>query len=261
MGATKNTCPAGSKAGLRIRFSRDLDFFLSRDRRTALCCDLTRRASAKDLIESLGVPHTEVGTIRYQGEERDFGFIPEAPGTMEVSGISSPFDLLAGDRLRPIPLQTLKFVADLNVGKLGRYLLLLGYDTVLARDESDARIAGLAASQNRVVLTRDTRLLFRRSITFARRIRSGRPLAQLVEVISFFGLRPDPALFFSRCAACNRLLEPVEKAAVWHRLEPKTRAYVHTFRQCSGCGQVYWEGSHHAALQRRFRELGILDPL
>lgn len=241
---------------LRVSFSRDLGFFLTgRDRGTSLA----RRASVKDIVESFGVPHTEVGRLRFHGTERGFGFVPEAPGTLEVEGIPSPRDLSLETLLRPGYVGIVKFVADLNVLKLGQYLAFLGYDTVLAREESDARIADLACAQNRIVLTRDTRMLFRRKIIFARRIRAKYPAEQLTEVVSFFGLHPDPALFFSRCAACNCCLEAVDKADIFHLLEPKTRKYVHTFRRCPNCGRIYWPGSHYTALRERFRDLGILN--
>ena len=245
-------------AGLRVSFSRDLNFFLAREQEKSVGYDLLRRASVKDIIESLGVPHTEVGHILFNGTDIGFDVIPEMPGHLQVSGISRPFNPLAASRLRPYPLPILRFVADLNVIKLGRYLLALGYDTVLAREESDSQIADLAADTQRIVLTRDTRLLFRKKICFARRIHSAMPLEQLRETIDFFGLVPDSECFFSRCARCNCLLTSVEKADIFHLLEPKTRKYVRKFRRCPVCGQIFWEGSHYQALRKKFESLGIL---
>ena len=247
------------QARLRVRFSRDLDFFLAGEHKTPVGFDMLRRASAKDIIESLGVPHTEVARIQFGGADAGFDFIPEIPGLLQVSGIEAPFDPLSAGRLRPHPLPCIRFVADLNVIKLGRYLLFLGYDTVLAREQSDSQIADMSADEGRIVLTRDTRLLFRKKISFARRIRSVQPLDQLRETIEFFGLFPDPRSFFSRCARCNCRLEPVAKADVFHLLEPKTQKYVREFRRCPVCAQVFWEGSHYQALREKFGVLGILN--
>ncbi len=245
---------------LTIRFAEELDFFLARqNRRIPLFCDVRRRASVKDIIESFGVPHTEIMEILFNGVPVDFSFIPEHGGQLISAGIEPPFDVTARHLLRQSPLARLKFIADLNVMKLGRYLLLLGFDVCLARQLTDAQIAAAAKKEQRIVLTRDTRLLCRKKIEFARRIRTSQPMDQLKETIEFFGLSPDPDLFFTRCSACNMVLEPVTKLSVYHRLEPKTQKYFHHFRECPDCGHIFWKGSHYDAILHRFRAAGILE--
>lgn len=73
-----------------IRFSKGLDFFLPKPCRPHLQSDISRRASVKDIIESFGVPHTEVGRIRFNARERDFSFILETGGELCVEGIVPP---------------------------------------------------------------------------------------------------------------------------------------------------------------------------
>lgn len=244
---------------LEMIISEDLAFFLpKRLDRDVLAHDTARRASLKDIVESLGIPHTEVGGLRLDHEDAGFDSIPSGAGALEIRGITPPFDVTRPERLRPEPLSGWRFIVDLNVLKLGRYLLFLGYDTLLAKDLSDQRIAETAQKEGRIVLTRDTRLLFRKTVTHARRLRAVHPLEQLLEILGFFGLSPDPAQFFSRCVGCNRELVAVDKRSIWHLLEPKTQKYVHGFRRCPGCGQIFWEGSHHSALAAKFRDLGIL---
>ncbi|WDP92828.1 MAG: hypothetical protein HUN04_25135 [Desulfobacter sp.] len=246
--------------GLRIRFSEDLFFFIRHKHRTPWRTpDIRRRASVKDIIESLGVPHTEVGEIRFNGGAVDFNFIPGPPGTLEVTGIDPPFEVFRPSLLRPRPLKRFRFIADLNVMKLGRYMILLGFDVCLARAMADGQIAEQADAQGRIVLTRDTRLLFRKKNRFARRIRENLPMAQLLETLHFFGLSPAPHRFFTRCVRCNRPLAPVGKAKVYHLLEPKTQKYFHDFLRCPGCGQVFWKGSHHDRILARFRAAGIIN--
>lgn len=245
---------------VRVLFSEGLAYFLpGRGRGRALNHDLRRRASVKDIVQSFGVPHTEVGQICFNGAAVDFSFIPERSGSLDVRGIVSPFEVVKSSRLRPRCLNLIRFIADLNVMKLGRYLLLLGFDVELARDMPDKGIAEAAEKQGRIVLTRDTRLLFRSKISFARRIRASLTMAQLVETLEFFGLRPDPAQFFTRCVRCNRALERVEKERVYHLLEPKTRKYFTRFLRCPGCRQVFWKGSHYDRILDRFKDLGILS--
>ena len=146
----------------------------------------------------------------------------------------------------------------MNVLKLGRLLILLGFDVAGSSSLTDSQIADLAQAQARIVLTRDTTLLKRRKIVFARRIRSDLPYDQVVEVIDFFGLR-DQTAFFSRCTRCNQPLKPVAKTDILDRLEPKTRKYFTEFFQCPACGKVFWKGSHYEAMTDTFTALGLFS--
>jgi hypothetical protein len=233
------------------------DFFRPGDRAgTAVRASLDRRASVKDLVESCGIPHTEIGYLGMDGKEVGFSHIPRSPGRLTVRGISPPFDVERPSFLRPEPLSALRFIADANVIRLGRLMLILGFDTALCRRGSDKDIARQAQTQGRIVLTRDTALLKRKRITFARRVRADLPYDQVFEVVHFFGLEQRTA-FFSRCTACNALLEPRAKDEILHLLEPKTRLYFHRFFQCPECGRIFWRGSHVENMREKFSALGI----
>ncbi|MBG0777420.1 MAG: hypothetical protein H0S85_13430 [Desulfovibrionaceae bacterium] len=244
---------------------------------------VTRRASIKDVIESLGVPHTEVDAIEVtdggggSGPESDPG--PEtrravdfsyllAPGDgpdgqartrIDVRGVCAPMDLCAPAPLRPVPLPREAFVADANVGRLATYLRLIGWDTRYDPAARDADVARIAREQRRAVLTMDRALLHRSAITHARLVRAQDPFGQLVEVVRFFGLRA-PGAPFSRCLRCNGVLAPVDKAEVLERLLPLTKKYFDEFHRCPDCGRIYWQGSHHghmrAFLERLARATG-----
>ncbi|WP_022669122.1 Mut7-C RNAse domain-containing protein [Desulfospira joergensenii] len=239
-----------------IRFSEDLDFFLKKEqqgRRFAL--DMDRKASVKDIIESQGVPHTEVGRMELEKQTRDFAFIPGRTGALDVSGIKPPFDVLKPGFLRPRPLARIRFVADVNVMKLGKLMLLLGFDTACSSSFSDPEIADISEREKRIVLTRDTGLLKRKKIEFGRRIRSNLPYEQLEETLVFFGLS-GKIRFFTRCSHCNKSLEPRDKADVMALLEPKTQKYFSRFFQCPECKKVFWKGSHYAKIVRK---LGTME--
>lgn len=242
-----------------MTFDPVLDFFLA-DRRQGVEVNypLTRSASVKDIIESLGVPHTEVGEIRFNGQVIDFAFVPDAPGNLTVHGIDPPFDVRTPSLLRPEPLDRVRFIADVNVLKLGRLLILLGFDVACSSSFTDEQIADLSESESRIVLTRDTTLLKRKKIVFARRIRANLPYDQVVEVMDFFGLR-DHTAFFSRCTRCNQPLVKVAKTDIFHLLEPKTKKYFFDFFQCPECGNVFWKGSHYDAMTEKFTSLGMFS--
>lgn len=245
---------------ISITFDPAFDFFLAKSHKGRdLAYPLTRHASVKDIIESSGVPHTEVGRICFNDQDIDFSFIPDTPGKLDIHAVDAPFDVGSPSLLRPEPLDRVRFVADVNVLKLGRLLILLGFDVACSSSFSDQEIADLSESESRIVLTRDTTLLKRKKIVFARRIRSNLPYDQVVEVMDFFGLR-DQTAFFSRCTQCNQPLKKVAKTDILHRLEPKTRKYFFDFFQCPKCGKVFWKGSHYDAMKKTFTSHGLKDP-
>lgn len=241
-----------------LKFDPSLNFFLSEERRDLQFeYELNRRASVKDIIESLGIPHTEIGQILFEGQLVDFFFIPVSSGALHVTGILMPFNVLKPSYLRPEAFDEIRFVADVNVIRLGRLLILLGFDVIYSSKYSDSEIADIAQAQNRIVLTRDTELLKRKKIVYARRVRADLPYDQLVEVVSFFGLKRTVS-FFSRCTGCNVSLEPVGKEKVLDLLEPRTEKYFNTFFQCPHCRKVFWKGSHYDNIKDKMSRLGLL---
>ena len=206
--------------------------------------------SVKDAIEAQGVPHTEVDAIDVNERPVGFDYLLADGDRVSVSAHDrkrSPSALL-----RP-PITTMRFVVDVNLGKLARWLRLLGFDTVYETSAHDADIARLAANEDRVVLTRDRRLLRQRVITWGYWVRSDDPDEQVREVVTRFELR-DSVRPYSRCLKCNGLLCRVDKATVLDRLLPKTRRYYEDFVQCVSCGKVYWQGPHVARLAGRIEK-------
>lgn len=238
-----------------LQFDLNLRLLL-RDRRwrTEGRVALQRLAPLKDLVESLGVPHTEVGLLIRRGEPVGFGYVPTYGEEIHVLAPEVPVDVTRPAPLRPSPLKEVRFLADLNVERLGRLLRLAGFDAAPSEKGSDRRLAFRAGLEGRVVLTRDRLLLMRNSVSWGRLIRSDRPWDQLAEVVRFFGLQAQLAPF-TRCPVCNGLLEDVPAETVWEFLEPLTRRYYREFSRCSDCGRVYWAGSHHVRALERLEEI------
>ncbi len=241
-----------------LLFDRHFLFFLAARGHMARRFTMApRRAAIKDMIESLGVPHTEVGTILVNHQEAAFSLVPKNSENIVIKAIPPPFDITRKTILRPHPFDHVKFVADVNVGRLARLLLSLGFDTVYSNGFRDSEVATISTREQRIVLTRDTDLLKRKCIVFARRIRGEDPYLQLKEVLDFFGLARGEFDFLSRCTTCNRRLRPVDKQTILHRLEPKTKRFYTRFSICPSCCRIFWKGSHHRAMKERFRALGI----
>lgn len=233
----------------RFRFYEELNDFLPPERRkTEFDYEFDRRASIKDVIEALGVPHTEVDLILVDGESVSFDYILRDGDRVSVYPVFESLDISPLNRLRPKPLRTPRFVLDTHLGTLARYLRLLGFDTLYRNDYDDETLARISADEHRILLTRDRGLLKRRIVTHGCFIRSDDPRKQLEEVCTRLDLDEliEP---FRRCSHCNGLLQAVDKAEIQHRLEPKTRLYYDRFRQCEDCGRIYWAGSHYKGLQ------------
>ncbi|MCL7940535.1 Mut7-C ubiquitin/RNAse domain-containing protein [Halomonas sp. ATCH28] len=238
-------------ADFRLR-DRLNDFLPPAERGGTLSRDVSRRAAIKDVIESLGVPHTEVDVILVDGAPVGFEHILAGGERVEVCPwtIAPP----VARHLRPRPPPCPRFLLDAQLGRLARYLRLLGFDCHYRNDIGNAELAARADKEQRVVLTRDRLLLKRKRIRLAHYVRADEPWQQVEEVCREFDLRPVSAPF-TRCTHCNGRLAAVAKEAVIDRLEPLTRQYVDDFLQCEGCGRLYWHGSHVARMKERVERL------
>jgi uncharacterized protein len=225
-----------------VRLYGDLrDLAGAADRAGEAQVPVERPRSVKDAIESLGVPHTEVDLVLVNGESAAFDVLVDAGDRVAVY---PPFvDLDVPSRVRPPPLDEPRFVLDVHLGRLAERLRTLGFDTLYSNDLDDDDLAAISAAGPRWLLTRDRGLLMRRVVTYGYLVRATDPAEQVHEVVRRFRLGEsiDP---FTRCARCNGTLQAVAKDAVAHRLEPGTRADHDDFVRCTGCGQLYWEGSH-----------------
>jgi len=246
---------AATQASVFRFFGNVIDFLSSIEEGAALVHRFRGTPSVKDRIETLGTPHTEVAHILIDGNFADFGRRLHGGEQVAVFGSDAPPPIVPpAPPLNAAPDGENAFVADVNLGRLAKLLRLMGFDTLYRNDYDDAHVAAVSATDARILLTRDRRLLMRREIRYGYFVRSDDPHRQITEVLNRFALgklsRP-----FHRCSRCNGLVEPVAKADVLPLLEPKTRRYYDSFWQCPDCGQVYWEGSHMdglATLVERF---------
>ncbi len=233
----------------RFRFYAELNDFLPDEKREKeLTRHFTVSGSVKDFVESFGVPHTEVDLVLANGNPVDFSY-PVCDGDrVSVYPVFESLDISSVSRVRPAPLRALRFLLDVHVGRLAAYLRMAGFDALYGTQASDAELAGIVAREGRVLLTRDRYLLMRTAVDRGYWVRSTEPKQQLLEVVKRFDLsgsmRP-----FTRCLACNNLLEPVSRDSVVERLPPGIRQ-KDAFRTCPSCRRVYWEGSHHERMSK-----------
>lgn len=232
---------------VHVRFYADLGHFLPYARRgVTFDHPLSGRTSIKDLVEALGVPHTEIDLLLVNGDSVGFDHIVRDGDRISVYPPFASFDISGLSRVRVNPPAP-RFVLDVHLGKLAVYLRLLGFDTLLPENHDDAHLARIAQTQDRILLTRDRGLLKRAAVKYGFCPRSTSSRRQLAEVLRRYDLF-DRMAPFTRCPRCNGVLQPVEKAAVWDRLLPGTREHHDRFWVCADCGQLYWRGAHFQRL-------------
>ena len=237
-----------------VRFYAELRDFLAPARRSGrLEHAFHEPGSVKDVIESYGVPHTEVEVILANGRSVDFGYQVLDGDRIAVYPVFESFDVSSLVRVRPAPLREVRFVLDVHLGKLARRLRLLGFDCHYQRDATDDEMVAISTSQRRILLTRDLGLLKRKAITHGTFVRHTDPREQVKEIARRFQLAGSIAPY-TRCVACNGLLEDVAKAEVEDRLPPMTRQLYHEFRRCADCHKAYWRGAHHRRLEAMVAE-------
>lgn len=233
-----------------VRFYAGLNDFLVPERRArASTCAFYVSGSVKDLIESLGVPHTEVDLILVNGEPADFAYRVQDGDRISVYPLFRSLDVSPIPTLRPEPPAEFLFVVDAHLGRLAGYLRMMGFDTWYRRDASDEELAAISSSEERILLTRDRGLLKRNIVSRGYFVQTTDPSRQLVEVLGRFDL---VALIspFRRCIHCNGILQPAPKDAVADRLLPETRQYYNEFFLCPRCGHIYWKGSHYRRMKQ-----------
>jgi uncharacterized protein with PIN domain len=224
------------------------DFLRSAQRQVDVTVTFAGRTSVKDLLEGIGVPHPEIDLVLRNGESVAFDCIAHDGDRIAAFPRFHTMDIVPVTRVRSRPLASVRFVLDGHLGKLARRLRLVGLDAICPAGADDSALANLADREDRILLTRDRALLKRRVVTHGAFVRETDAHRQLVEVLQRFG--PFEIVPFSRCLRCNSELREVPKSLVEILLPPRTRIEHHQFQRCSGCGRIYWQGSHWKRLAR-----------
>lgn len=242
---------------ISIRFYEELnDFLPPHQRKKTIEHEHKESRSVKDLIESLGVPHTEIDLILVNGRSVDFEYVVKEGDRISVYPMFESLDISPVTKLRPQPLRDTRFIADSHLGRLSAYLRMLGFDTLYRNDCDDPTLARISVEDKRILLTCDKRLLMRKLVTHGYYVRERQPQRQLLEIISRFDLfnsvRP-----FTRCIHCNGIIHQIDKNAIEQYLMPRTKEHYNEFWQCKHCQKIYWKGSHYSRMQQLIDQLDL----
>lgn len=219
------------------------DFLPSVQQDTVFPCQFIGTRSIKDAIEATGVPHTEIDLILVNGKSVNFDYRVQGGEQVCVYPQCELPLTIPLIHLHPKPLAEIKFVVDVNLGKLAIKLRLLGFDTLYSKDFADKEIVELSVREQRIILTRDKGVLKYSAAKYGYWVREDEPKKQLKEVVSRLQLQSD-FYPFTRCSDCNTQLQSIDKALIKEQLADDTLQFADNFMFCPGCKKIYWQGSH-----------------
>jgi uncharacterized protein len=241
-----------------LRFYEELNDFLPSDKRKKRFdhCFIDR-TSVKDMIESLGVPRTEVDLILVNGNSVDFSYLVNDSDDISVYPMFESLNITDLQHLRAKPLRKPKFILDVHLGTLAKYMRMLGLDTLYQNNYKDEEIVKISLKEKCTILTRDRGILKRSDVTRGYWIRNTKSNEQIIEVIKRFDLKAQ-IKELSRCLLCNSLLRKISKGKIIDRLPLKVKEFQNEFYYCRKCDKIFWKGSHYTKMKGIIEKLKLL---
>lgn len=235
----------------------ELNFFLPRRHKNKpITHEWDWKASVKDMIESLGIPHPEIDLLIVNDRSVDLDYIVQDGDGIHVYPMPYFQTHPHPDKTRIIPEYKgrPRFILDTHLGRLASYLRMMGFDTLYRNDYPDDELAEVSNAEQRILLTRDVGLLKRSLVVYGYYVRNTNPRKRLHEIAERYHLI-DQVEPFTFCMRCNGHLHPVNKTDVMAQLTEKTATFYDTFHQCSACEQIYWKGSHYVKMEKLLDEV------
>lgn len=228
-----------------FRFYEELNDFLPKEnKKKRFTHNYIDKTSVKDVVESLGVPHTEVDLILVNGKSVGFDYLINNRDDVSVYPVFESLDISGVQHLRPKPLRKPKFVADVHLGRLTKYLRMMGFDVFYRNNLKDDEIVNMSLKERRAILTKDRGILKRNEVTHGYWVRSTKVNDQAFEILKRFDLK-NQINEFSRCIECNQLLKPVLKEKILNELPVKVVQSQNKFYRCPSCNKIFWKGTHY----------------
>jgi uncharacterized protein with PIN domain len=233
-----------------FRFYEELNDFLPKSkRRTDFKAEFKGKRSIKDMIEALGVPHTEIDLILVNGKSVDFTYLLQDGDRASVYPVFESFNVEGVTHLRAIPLRETKFIADNHLGHIVRYLRVLGFDVCYDTFLSPRKIIEISKKERRIILTKSKGLLKFKEVTHGLYIYPGTTEEQIKRIVDFLDIK-SKVKPFSRCLHCNNLLQTIAKEKIAERIPPKTKAHCDEYTHCTYCDKIYWKGTHFMSMKK-----------
>ncbi len=233
-----------------FRFYEELNDFLPRHRRkTDFEAEFTARRSIKDMIEALGVPHTEIDLILANGKSVDFKYILKDGNRISVYPVFESLESEKVTHKQKKPLRRTRFIADFNLGNIVRYMRVLGFDIYSDSSLTRDKIIELSKKENRIILTTSRTPLKFKDISHGIFLRPGSVEEQIRYVMDYLDIK-DKVKPFSRCLRCNEKLTSIPIEGISDRIPPGTKSFCNEYTYCETCDKIFWRGSHVDEMQK-----------
>jgi len=209
--------------------------------------------SIREVLHESGVPESDVDLVLVNSKSRDFDYLVKDGDHISFYPVFELLDISCLNELRDKPLRAPIFICDAHLGRLARYLRMLGFDTVYSNKIMPEEVIEVSKKDCRIILSKNIRLARNEEVNRSFWIRSDDPLEQLRDLIHKLDLL---SLFnpLTRCLECNNKIEPVRKEEIMDRLQPKTARYFKEFYLCPSCNKIYWKGSHYEHMMEFIQE-------
>ncbi|MBW2612698.1 MAG: Mut7-C ubiquitin/RNAse domain-containing protein [Deltaproteobacteria bacterium] len=243
------------KVKTTFRFYEELNDFLPVHRKKVdFDVKFEGKRSIKDIIESLGAPHTEIDLILVNGKSVDFHYILQDKDRVSVYPVFESLNIIDVTHLRIFPLRRTKFITDVHLGKIAKYMRVLGFDVYYNSLLSIREIIEISKKENRIILTTSRKLLKFKDVSHGIFIRPAATTKQIKRIIDYLDIKEiiEP---FTRCLWCNTLLNIVLKEDILEKIPPKTREFCNEYVQCQSCDKIYWKGSHYIHMEKVIRTM------
>ncbi|MFA8437269.1 MAG: Mut7-C RNAse domain-containing protein [Marinifilaceae bacterium] len=245
----------GIKKEFTFRFYAELNDFLPRKRKQkAFVQAFKTPITVCETLESLGIPLSEVDMVLVNETSVDLDHKLNEGDYISVYPVFESLDVSATTKVRKTALRSTLFVLDAHLGKLAKYLRMLGFDTLYRPDIEDDEIIEVAQKEKRIILTRDKLLLKSKKVSHGYFVRSTEKNEQLREVVKKFDLYSQ-FKSFTRCMTCNTPLEKADQEAIRNKVDQDTYKFFNEFYYCKLCDKVFWKGSHFKRMEEYIRKL------
>jgi len=203
-----------------------------------------KRISVLNALHIFNIPQKKVDLLLVNQKSKGFDYVLKNNDRISVYPVFELFDITDLTKVREKPLRNIKFVCDVHLGKLCKYLRMLGFDTLYSNQNKPNDIVKISNNDNRIVLSKDYSYNKNKNITHFYWVRSSDSREQLKDLIRKMQLVKsiNP---FTRCIICNDYIKEIDKNKVKDRLLPNTNKFFNKFYICRTCDKIFWKGSHY----------------
>lgn len=240
---------------ITLRCYAELNDFLSPDKKQkTFIYSVKTPIKIGEVLESLGIPLSQVDLVLLNSEPAALDEWLKENDYVSVYPVFESFNISGVNKYEKQPLRITKFILDAHLGKLAKYLRMLGFDTLYRNDFGDEEIIETAVKEGRIILTHDRWLLKSKKVQHGYYVRAIEKHEQLREVVHKFDLF-NQFNTFTRCMTCNSELIKKQKQEIIHKIDKDTARIFNAFFYCPHCDKVFWKGSHFERMEKLILDL------